>query len=453
MIQPGAFATDWMDQWWDDEIALLWNPAGAFTEAFDAPRTAHIVRETAWYALGLLRRDGDGDRLRADRAIAAVLDLQYDAPGEPWDGTFVRFPEWPAPGPGAVEWIDYDPNWRQFVGTTLAVIQDDVSLRPAQRDAVETAISRCVEAEPPDRVPPSYTNIALMRAWLDARRTGSADAYAASIVDGFDEHGAFAEYGSPTYYGIDLVALALWQRPTSPGPLRRWGARMEAALWEDIGRWYHAGLGNLCGPYTRSYGMDLHAYVATISLGVWSALGQEVAALPHLDGTFEHSHDLCLAPLLDHLGVRIPDVAAADLRGFRGERTIRQVISTEPSRVATGWLSPSIMAGGEASDAGWSARGQYHPATVHWRLPTGGTGWLRLLHRGPTSATASPGRLDITLRPHRRDGMQPAEWQSEPAPTERLNGRWTFSGLTVDVHEWDEGDTHRISLGLVTADP
>jgi hypothetical protein len=453
MNQPGSFATDWMDQWWDDEVGLLWNPQGAFTEAFDAPRTAHIVRETTWYALGLLRRDGDGDRQRAERAITSVLERQYDAPGEAWDGTFVRFPEWPPPTGDAAEWVDYDPNWRQFVGTALAVIHDDFSLLPSQRDAVNEAIARCVDTEPEGRVPPSYTNIALMRAWLEARQRGGLDKYAAAIVDGFDEHGAFTEYGSPTYYGIDLAALALWRRPSSPPTMQACGAHLEAALWDDIGRWYHAGLGNLCGPYTRSYGMDLRDYLATTSLAVWSALGRDVAALPDLAGTFEHSHDLCLAPLLDHLGMHIPDAAAAHLRAFQGERAVRQVISTEPSRIATGWLAESVMAGGESSDAGWSARDQYHPATVHWRLPSGGTGWLRLIHRGPTSAVASPGRLDVTLRPHRRDGVQPAEWHCKPEPLDRDDELWTFPGLTVEVKAWDEGEIHHISLGLVTGGP
>ncbi len=37
-------------------------------------------------------------------------------------GTFARFAEWPEPGADAVEWEDYDPNRRQFVGTTGLVV-------------------------------------------------------------------------------------------------------------------------------------------------------------------------------------------------------------------------------------------------------------------------------------------------------------------------------------------
>ena len=53
-----AAATEWMDQWWDDDAGLLLRPF---------KRDVHLVRETVWYGLGLLQRDGLGDEGRADR--------------------------------------------------------------------------------------------------------------------------------------------------------------------------------------------------------------------------------------------------------------------------------------------------------------------------------------------------------------------------------------------------
>ena len=431
MTDPTTAATAWMDRAWDDEVGLLWNPAGAFEEVA-APRTVHLVRETAWYAVGLLRRDLPGDRQRAQRAIDAVLGHQYDEPGQPWHGTFVRFPEWAAPGDGAVEWIDYDPNWRQFVGSALAVAATDFTLPAALDGRARAAIELAVTAEPPERVPPTYANIALLRAWLEAW-TGRRDpAYARSVADAFHRHGCFTEHGSPTYYGIDLLALGLWQRPDARTDLQLLGADIEGALWTDIARWWHADLGNLCGPYSRAYGMDLHAYVSGLSLALWCA--GLPAPLPDLaTDPLPHGHDLCMAPVLQHLGVRVPSAVRQAFERFEGPRLVEQVVDEDPVRHATGWLGEHLLIGAEAGATGLHARGQYHPATVHWRLPTGGVGWLRCVHHGPTSATAGERRLDVECRPHPRHGPRELRWESNVEAIAVTEERWSFPGLHVGV--------------------
>jgi hypothetical protein len=431
MSEPAAAATAWMDQAWDPEVGLLWNPPGAFADVAE-PRSVHLVRETAWYALGLLRRAGPGDTARAAQALVAVCDQQYDAPGQPWHGTFVRFPEWPPPQEGAVEWIDYDPNWRQFLGSALAVAVTDFALPPEVDARCRAAVDLAVTAEPPDRVPPTYANIALLRTWLEAWSGRTDRSYAAAVTDAFHRHGCFTEHNSPTYYGVDLLALGLWRRPDSPAELQRWGADIEAALWTDIARWWHPGLGNLCGPYSRAYGMDQHAYVSGLGLALWCA--DLPAPLP--DPSVEplpHGHDLCMATLLQHVGVRVPADARDALTRFTGTHTVEQVVQDEPRRVATGWLDHHRMIGAEASAGGLQARGQYHPATIHWRRPDGGVGWLRLVHHAPTRATAGEARLEVSLDPHPRHGPADARWESNTEAIEVQPDHWSFPGLEVAV--------------------
>jgi hypothetical protein len=400
-------ATAWADRWWDEERGLLWNPPGSFDDEGLPPRSAHMVPQSGWYAAGLLQR---GDVDRAGRVLAALCDLQYDRPGSVWHGTFARFAEWPEPREGAVEWVDYDPNWRQFLGTTFSVLLRTYELPPGIRRPLEDALGRAVEGEPPGRVRPGYSNIALMKAWLDGD-----EGFAAEVVAAFDEHGAFEEYGSPTYYGIDLWALALWRRFPPSAAFADAGERLWAALGDDVVRWWHPGLGNRCGPYTRAYGMDLHRSVGL--LGLW--LPEPV--VPPLGDEVHHGHDLTMAPLVDLVG------GGPDLRYDGSERVVEQALPG--GRVATGWIGPDVMAGGERG-AHARAEGQYHPATAHWAAGDGTIGWIRLRHAGPLWATAAAGRLTVEVRDSRTLGRRPV--RVEASVRGRFDARtWTFGDRTV----------------------
>ena len=439
-------ATAWGDRWWDEEVALLWNPERAFEER-PAGRTLHLVPQSAWYALSLLLRDGPGDRERAVRTIDAVIDTQLVSPGAVWHGTFARFLEWPEPPPDATIWVDYDPNWRQFIGTTFSLVLLDLSDGlPAPLVArMDAAIALAVDGEPPGRVPAWYSNIALMKAWLEVAhgtRAGrpevvaAGEALAAEVVRLFDRHGAFDEYNSPTYYGIDLFALRLWATRSPSAQLRSEGRRIEAALWEDVARFTHAGLGNLAGPWSRSYGMDMGSYLGALALWEWAALGREVAPLPPLDGLPWHGHDLFLGGAAALLGADVPEAVAAELRAFSGPRHVRRVIGEDPPRVATAWLERTAMLGAETSGEGWSAWGQHHPVTAHWRAPDGSLAWIRLRHRGPVRGEAGERTLTATCLPHPRHGPQELvlEVRAPGLDVEALGtGRWDLPGLVVDV--------------------
>ncbi len=437
----------WMDPWWDPDAALLWNMEGSYDE-LAPPRSMHLVPQSAWYAAGLLFRAGPGDEERAVRTLEALVDCQYASDrtaSAEWHGTFTRFLESPEPPlTGATIWLDYDPNWRQFIGTVFELLLQPgaagAGLPAALVASMRSSIQLAVSSEPLDRVPPNYSNIALMRAWLEVEngRPG-AEEYAARVVELFEEHGAFEEYNSATYYGIDFYALSLWRDRSSSPVLRDAGARIEAALWRDVARWYHPGLRNLCGPWSRSYGMDLSVYASLLGLWMWPAVGRDAAPFPGVGAEpFEHAHDLTHGPLADHLGPVVPDDVMASLLCFSGEHTVVQRISSSPDRVATGWLSDRVMCGGESGDLGTSARGQYHPATVHWALPDHGVGWIRLVHYAPAKAVASPGSLDITCLPSKRRGAVAPELWVYGGGDVTLGQRWTLPGLDVEVASMPE---------------
>ncbi|WP_163544076.1 hypothetical protein [Occultella kanbiaonis] len=394
-----------LDQWWDPGIGLVVDPAWSPTQ-----RRAR-VRETCWYALGLLARGGSTDTPRAVRAIEAVLDHQLDQPGTPWHGTWLRWPEEPTPVDGARAFRDYDPNWREFIGCALLhLLAEREGHLPAELVArIEHALDLAVAGTLARGVDPLYSNIALMAGFLMhavGRRRGDRDCDASGlhlmgqVLEAFEARGAFEEYNSPTYYGIDLYALALWRRyGGEPGTVQRAGA-VELALWRDVADHYHPGLCNLAGPYDRSYGMDLNSYASGIGLWLWQAVGRDAAPFPDIRGPFEHFWDLALGPSVGALC--IPDLPApvrAALTSFPGPRTLEQPI--DGRRVATTVLDVNFMVGAE--HLGGDRRGlgdQFHPLTAHWRLGTG-VGWLRLVSEltiDVAAASAGSDAAEVRLR-------------------------------------------------------
>lgn len=429
-------AMTYADGRWDERAGLMWGSAAG-------PERQHDVRGTAAYAYGLLLRDQPGDRARALRAVDVILGQQIRDPGQPWDGTFFRTPEEPAPTQFSHRWENYDPNWRQFIGTALALCLIDFGdrLPPSLEARIDDALRRAVEGELHEaRLTPAYTNIAVMHAflWTFAGErlhrpdwVAKGEAWAQAVHAGFQEHGTFEEYNSPTYYGVDLYGLALWRRHGPTDVMRRLGADLEGALWRDIAAFYHAGLRNMAGPYDRAYGMDMCRYVTGTGVLLRMVLDAGVAPLPDLRQPSEHDTDLMFAPLVIGLGVQIPADAMAHFQHFQGERTVSRTISSQ--RVATAWLGTQVMIGGEATSlsrgAGPASRTIFHPATIHWRTPDGRIGWIDLHDCPRVDARAAKDSLtvkaigDSTFRLS-APGLTPAAITRD---------RWDLAGLTVRV--------------------
>jgi hypothetical protein len=406
----------------------------------------HLVPGSAWYALGLFVRDGVGDRDRCFAVLEALLELQYDRPGEVWHGTFARFAESPEPGPHAVEWDDYDPNWRQFVGTTWLLILRHFEARlPSGLTArLDRSLRLAVEGEPPDRIGAWYTNIALMKSLLEVEagdRLGepgwvaAGHDLAAGVIERRETTGAFDEYNSPTYYGVDLYGLALWRTCPVSDRLAAWGARIESALWADTATFWHAGLGNVCGPYTRSYGMDLNRYVAAVALWLWPVIGSERTPLPNLDAdVVEHSHDVCLGAAVALLGSAVPPDLVDRFVEFQGPVVVERMISDRPERRVSAWMVDGVMLGGESNAEGWPAWHQFHPATAHWQAP-GNIGSVRLVHNGSVQALARDGVLVIECGPA-DDGESLPTFMIEVDdldPSGLSADRWDLPGIVFDV--------------------
>lgn len=435
-----SIAMAWGDRDWDANAKYLVAQAAHPGSAVGTVR-ACSVRALSWYALGLFLRNGKTDNARAIDVLNVVLAQQYNEPGKPWDGTFRVSPDRPEPPADAVMWKDYDPNWREFIGTTFAMILKEFPDRVSHemQHRLEASLARAVQGEIlNNRLQPAYTNPALMFGFLldfAGVRSHRPDwvargaAWQKGMYTSFNRYGAFDEYNSPTYSGVDLFALGLWRSYGSTAIMRDMGASMEAALWRDLAAHYSANLKNISGPYDRAYGMDMQSYVSVVGVALRLELGERLAPMPKLEAGVNHGGDLWFAEHFAILGVRIPPDAMQKFRSFQGERLIEQRITED--RVATSWIGSDVIYGGEATNRskGVDGNSQFHPATVQWRLPSGKIGWIQVTQSPPIDVRADRGGLriscsgDVTFRIHAPD-VETADLK-EPD--------WKLPGLAVHV--------------------
>jgi len=358
------------DRLWDPHAELVRVAPGVNPDVDLSKWELHAVRETALGAVIDLRR---GHTERAAAGLRQVLANQYREPGVPWTGTFKVCAEEPDPPPDAKEWFHYDPNWRQFLGCILAYTLDrhGTDLPADVGTAVQDAIVRSVRGEPPDRIPRWYTNPNLMHAWLeswigvrchDRDRITAGELRLQHILERFERDGDVDEYNSPTYDGIDLFAAALWVSLPPTPRFANAGTEVAARIGSRLGHLYHPGLGAICGPYSRAYGLQLDRYVSLA--GQWLALaGADRSRVlpPRLDERTVHVHDLYFLEIFDDLSdavvQHIPIIEVDTPR--RHEQRFGDV-------VAVSSIDETAALGAERGRVPTFAKDQYLPFTAHF---------------------------------------------------------------------------------------
>jgi hypothetical protein len=462
------------DQYWDEEKGFVRaperpqsNPAanseGGTTgrvrnSAALAGKNYYMVRESNWYALGLLLRNGPGDRERAAKIIESVLKVQYRNPGKPWDGTFRTHPDAPVPDDKAVMWRTYDPNWRVFVGTTFALMLNEYpdripkDLANRMIESIDYAIAGEIHEA---RLLPSYTNIALMYGylWAYAAEKGGrpewkqpAANWQEEVYKLYKEHNAFNEYNSPTYCGTDLYGIALWRNYGLTERTRAMGRDMEAGLWRATADLYNPNLRNISGPYDRSYGMDMQTYVSIMGLWLRLKMDASTAPLTGFKPPVEHNDDMFFIPEVVVLRAQIPDDAMKSFLSFQGEHQVRRPI--EGTRVATAWIGKTLMYGGEITNHLRRVDGssQFHPVTAHWLTPNGTVAWLKMTRCPLIDADATKQGIEITTEPGEvsfrifSPGVKPGDVAAD---------KWNLAGLTVTIHTDGSGFKSEAGEGYV----
>lgn len=436
-----------MDALYDAEMELLID---------EEQNDRHNTRSSAHYALGLLIRSGAGDLERACRLLDKVMGLQFDCPNEIYHGTFRVSPQAPLPPAGNYDWkkfapgfpfflsettekvsqrlsailsreispllagvdgqevrqylqsaVDevlppvwksYDPNWREFIASTFAVILEHFAgvlpqeLVTRMEESMRKAVSASVDRRLSDAIPMN-SNIELMHIFIAhyyGQRFGNAewiqhaDGKAAAFLKDFEEFGSVAEFNTTTYYGVDLTVLGMWRKYGRTSAFREIGQTLERGMWENIALFYHPLLENLSGPFSRAYEMEMTGH-SSIGVFLYLSLGEgyEHLAAPNCETT----HD----PLIALAGGEIAPELLPQFITFgksrRVEKQFRELCERDKPGAnrnlctAAAWIEATRMIG--AMSGSRNTNGQMHPATIHWRNADGALHYLRLIRREP----------------------------------------------------------------------
>ena len=391
-------------------------------------------RGATYIALGLLWRDAVHDRSAAASILRGVLDLQYDdGPESQLHGVWRR----------RRGELDHDSNWREFVGCGLVLILETFPDRlPAELVSdIQAALLRAAIGTARRNVGAAYTNIALMSAFLldhvgtrqgrdDLRQAGQEKAEA--IHELFSRHKTFHEYNSPTYYGTDLMALALWREHGCSARMRELGGWMEADLWRDIGLFYHAEMRNMCGPFVRAYGMDMTRYCALTGLWIALAVGEPSSSPWPLEGGY-HQGERIYGPVFAILRPRVPADVMPHLRSFTGARRFERTFAETKATVL---IEKNLMLGAATLKRRWD---QLHPATIYWRpAAEQPVGWILLTG---TNDGLAPAVADRSLQIRRESASDEPIQFLLFAPgldeTSIAPDRWSLPGIDVAVRRAD----------------
>ena len=325
----------------------------------------HLVRESALGAFLDLER---GNVERAQRALREVLRCQYALESDPrWAGTFKTHAAQPDAGTvdtdGRVrdrEWRDYDPNWRQFLAVILWVTERlyghvlDDDLRQHMMQAVDIA----ARSEPTDRISASYSNIALLHAWLcDA--TATPTTLTAEIAAQVTRDGDIAEYNSPTYDAIALLAGCLLTQFSQTEPSRQLGALVVERISARLNALWHLRLGLQAGPHIRAYGLEPRSYVSLMSV-LMAAIDVRAAGPTTLDNSTTHVHDLYFLPLFARLCSALRSRVQPE-----PVTTARRYEQRFGDIVATSIVEPDMVVGWEQGRRTRFALDQYAPFTMY----------------------------------------------------------------------------------------
>ncbi|WP_080056307.1 hypothetical protein [Spirosoma aerolatum] len=408
-------------------------PAGKKVADVLTNRTS--LRNKTRLAEALLFRNKPGDKENATEILKWILQNQYR------DENTKIYGIWKT----SIDGDNLDQNWREFIGCDLIIIRKKYShLLPDDiRKEIEVGLTHAAKGALKRNVAPDYTNISIMSSFLmeyvgtefkidELRKAGIKKAH--DIFDLYQRHHTFSEYNSPTYYGVTLVAIALWRELAFSPEMRQMGQTLEREFWHEVTTVYNANLKNMVGPYFRGYGMDMRKYLSII--GIWIAIAvdnEKQAPIPPGKGA-KNGEISNLAPIFN-LGLSIPKADLAALKGFTEPRFITRTVPNsykgDSIKPVTAVLNRDWMMGGV-----WGNRrvwNQIKTGAIHWKTADGDIGWLLVPGSGQTNVKVSKTTMSVYLADPTATTLELYVYAPNATSTAFSDASWALPSMKLQI--------------------
>lgn len=308
----------------------------------------HPTRDSLYYALELLD-SGDPTYLgRAIGIIRRVVALQDTRSDSPTYGVWSYYLEEPLEKMSPPDW-----NWADFNGVTLLQIgRDHRKKLPADlAGAVDAAVVHACRAIKKRNVPPSYTNIAIMGAYVTTiagEQLGLPEflEYGLERIQRFADYtranGTLEEYNSPTYTIIALTELTRLRAHIQTESAKPVLDELIRLAWVEIAQHFHAPTRQWAGPNSRAYSSLLTPNVLAL---IQRGTGGRVVLTDYAEDGGE---------------LRVPFVCPTDLVTSFGPltepRTVVKTFIKRAQMVGTTYLHPDFALGSINRGDLWNQR-------------------------------------------------------------------------------------------------
>jgi len=338
-----------------------------------------------------------------------------------------------------------DQNWREFIGCDLIIIYQNYKKKLPDDilKGIEIGLTHAAKGALKRNVGADYTNISIMSAFLmdfvgtefkngELKKAGLKKAD--DIFTLYNQHKTFSEYNSPTYYGVTLIALALWRELALSTELREMGKNLESQFWNEITIFYNPNLMNMPGPYFRGYGMDMRKYYSITGLWIAIALNNKnLSPIPFKQAP--KYGEVSNITAIFHLGLDIPKASFAQLTKFTGPRFISRSVPNyykgDSIKHVTAMIANDWMMGGLwGNRRAWN---QIKTGTIHWKTNGSDIGWLLVPGDGNTNVKVTKTEMKIYLA--NKDATQIQLFVSGKDMSLKMfaDNKWTLSGMTLNM--------------------